>query len=436
MTSVRPRSGYWRLFGASAISNLGDGMGAVAYPWLASALTRNPLLIALVVAAQRLPWLVLSLPAGVITDRVDRRRLIVRMDIVRGTVTTAVGLGVLWRQGALPDPADVTAVVTTDAVLYPLLLAATLLMGSAEVLRDNSAQTLMPALVDDDGLERANGRMWAAEATANQFIGPPLGSLLLGVAFALPFLVDAVSFFVAAALIATIPGSFRAVESRPGESDQRPSWRTEIADGVRWLRANPVLWPMAIVLGLMNGADALAGATLVIFAQEVLGVGPLLFAVIGAGGAIGSIVGGWFVPALSRRIGGGAVLTGAVAGLGLCALAIGTATSWPVVMVAFSLTAMFGIGWNVVTVSLRQSVIPDHLLGRVNSVYRFLAWGSIPIGAALGGALVGVLDGPLGRTTALRWPWFASVAIHVALLVVVRRRLGTPALDALRAGGK
>ncbi|MGA1345951.1 MAG: MFS transporter [Ilumatobacteraceae bacterium] len=436
MTTRSPRSGYWRLFGASAISNLGDGMGSIAYPWLASALTRNPVLIALVVAAQRLPWLVLSLPAGVITDRVDRRRLIVRMDVVRGAVTTAVGLGVLWRQGMLPDPSDVTAVITTDAVLYPLLLVATLLMGSAEVLRDNSAQTLMPALVDADGLERANGRMWAAEATANQFVGPPLGSLLLGVAFALPFLVDAVTFFVAAALIATIPGSFRPVAAHGAPDGRRGSWRDDIGDGVRWLRANPVLWPMAIVLGLMNGADALAAATLVIFAQEVLGVGPFLFAVIGAGGAIGSIVGGWFVPALSRRIGGGAVLSGAVAGLGLCALAIATASAWPVVMVAFSLTAMFGIGWNVVTVSLRQSVIPDHLLGRVNSVYRFLAWGSIPVGAALGGALVGLLDGPLDRADALRSPWFVSVAIHVILLVVVRRRLGTAALDALRATGK
>ena len=436
MASSRPRSGYWRLFGASAISNLGDGMGTVAYPWLASALTRNPLLIALVVAAQRLPWLVLSLPAGVITDRVDRRRLIVRMDIVRGAVTAAIGLGVLWRQGALPDPGDVTAVVTTDAVLYPLLLAATLLMGSAEVLRDNSAQTLMPALVDADGLERANGRMWAAEATANQFVGPPLGSLLLGVAFALPFLVDAVTFFVAAALIATIPGSFRAVADPSAGSGPRPAWRADIRDGVRWLRSNPVLWPMAIVLGLMNGADALAAATLVIFAQEVLEVGPFLFAVIGAGGAIGSIVGGWFVPALSRRFGGGAVLSGAVGGLGLCALAIATAQSWPVVMVAFSLTAMFGIGWNVVTVSLRQAVIPDHLLGRVTSVYRFLAWGSIPIGAALGGLLVNVLDGPLGRTTALRWPWYVSVAIHVVLLIVVRRKLNTAALDTLRTTGK
>lgn len=201
-------------------------------------------------------------------------------------------------------------------------------------------------------------------------------------------------------------------------------------------RSNPVLWPMAIVLGLMNGADALAAATLVIFAQEVLEVGPFLFAVIGAGGAIGSIVGGWFVPALSRRFGGGAVLSGAVGGLGLCALAIATAQSWPVVMVAFSLTAMFGIGWNVVTVSLRQAVIPDHLLGRVNSVYRFLAWGSIPIGAALGGLLVNVLDGPLGRTTALRWPWYVSVAIHVVLLIVVRRKLNTAALDTLRTTGK
>ncbi len=207
------RSGFGRLLAASTITNIGDGMSAIAYPWLASALTRHPLLIALVAVAQRLPWLVLSLPAGVITDRVDRRRLIVRMDIIRGAVTTAVAFAVLARSAVLPAPGAVVDGAGTDVVLYIVLLSATLMLGSAEVLRDNSAQTLMPSIVDGPDLERSNGRLWAAESAANQFIGPPLGSLLIGIAFTLPFLIDSVTFFVAAGLVATIPGTFKPVSN-------------------------------------------------------------------------------------------------------------------------------------------------------------------------------------------------------------------------------
>lgn len=422
------RSGFARLLAASTVTNIGDGMSAIAYPWLASALTRQPVLIAVVAVAQRLPWLVLSLPAGVITDRVDRRRLIVRMDVARGAVTAVVALAVLARSGSLPAPGAVVDTIATDTVLYSVLVLATLLLGCAEVLRDNAAQTLMPAIVDGPNLERANGRMWAVESAANQFIGPPLGSLLIGVAFALPFVIDAGSFFAAAGLVATIPGSFRPVDA----TDEHRPWRDDLRDGIRWLRSHHVLWPMAIVLGIMNGADALAGATLVIFAQEVLSAGPFLFAIIGAGGAIGSILGGWAVPRLSKRLGGGTVLVIAVAGIGACAFAVAIAQTWVVVMIAFSITAMLGLGWNVVTVSLRQSVIPDHLLGRVNSVYRFMAWGSIPIGALIGGVLVTVLDGPLDRSSALRAPWLMSAAIHVGLISIVARRLNTAALDAIR----
>ena len=114
-------------------------------------------------------------------------------------------------------------------------------------------------------------------------------------------------------------------------------------------------------------------------------------------------------------------------------LAIGLAGAWQVVLIGFALTAMFGTAWNVVTVSLRQSVIPDRLLGRVNSVYRFLAWGSIPIGAAIGGVVVAVLDGPLSRDAALRAPWIISGVVHIGLLVVVLRRLSTAALDSIRS---
>ena len=207
-TSDRGLGGnYFKLFGASAISNLGDGIGVIAYPWLASAITRNPLLIALVAVVQRLPWLLFSLPAGVITDRHDRRRLMVGANALRAVITLAVAFVVLARQDALPGPdavADAAAFISTDAALYLLVLVATLLLGMSEVIYDNSAQTFMPAIVHSDDLERANGRLWSIEQVANTFVGPPLAALLIAVTFSLPFFVDAATFAISAALISLI----------------------------------------------------------------------------------------------------------------------------------------------------------------------------------------------------------------------------------------
>jgi len=166
---------YFKLFSASTISNLGDGIGIVAYPWLASAITRNPLLISLVIVVQRLPWLVFSLPAGVITDRYDRRTLMFVSNAARAALTLLVAFVVLGKQGGLPGPdaiSDAATVITTDTGLYLLVLAATLLLGFAEVLYDNSAQTFLPSIVHPDNLEKGNGRMWSAELVTNMLIGP------------------------------------------------------------------------------------------------------------------------------------------------------------------------------------------------------------------------------------------------------------------------
>ena len=138
---------YHRLFGAATISNLGDGVALVAYPWLASAVTRNPLLIAIVVVVQRLPWLLFALPAGVLTDRHDRRLLMIISNSARAVITVFVAVAVIFRGDDLPGPDEFDSVVSTDVVLYITILVATFLLGIGEMLYDNCAQTLMPSLV-------------------------------------------------------------------------------------------------------------------------------------------------------------------------------------------------------------------------------------------------------------------------------------------------
>ena len=429
---------YYKLLIGSAITNLGDGIGIVAYPWLASAVTRNPFLITLIGFAQRLPWLVFTLPAGVITDRVDRRRVMVAMDACRGVITGVLALAVALRADALPAPDAVVRSAHTDTALYLLVVLATLLLGAAEVLRDNSAQTLMPALVSPDHLEKANGRLWSVESIANTFAGPPLGSLLIAVAFALPIVFDAASFFGAAALVFLIPGTFRA--ERPSTEDGEPasaaSWRDELREGVRWLWRHPLLRPMAIILGLMNMASMVSGSLLVLYVQEVLHQGATVFAIIGMGGAVGAVVAGAFASYLSKRLGSGTCLAITLGASAVIAPLVGLARWWPIVFVLFAAETLVGMLWNVITVSLRQAIIPQHLLGRVNSVYRFFAWGMLPIGALIGGIVVTVVSRFDSREHALRSVWFVHGAIYLVLFVFGRRLLTTEKLDAARAAAE
>ena len=438
-TRERLGASYYKLLVGSAITNLGDGIGIVAYPWLASAVTRNPFLITLIGFSQRLPWLVFTLPAGVITDRVDRRRVMVAMDVCRGLITAVLALAVSVRSHALPAPDAVVRTAHTDVALYLLVVLATLLLGAAEVLRDNSAQTLMPSLVLPDQLEKANGRLWSVESVANTFAGPPLGSLLIAVAFALPIAFDAASFFGAAALVLLIPGTFRA--ERPVTDDDvvevaaTANWRDELREGVHWLWSHPLLRPMAIILGLMNLASMVSGSLLVLFVQEVLHQGATVFAIIGMGGAVAAVVAGAFASYVSKRLGSGTCLAITLGGLAITAPLVGLARWWPVVFVLFAAESLLSTLWNVITVSLRQAIIPQHLLGRVNSVYRFFAWGMMPIGAILGGVVVAVVSTFASRENALRSVWFVHGAIYVVLFVVGRRLLTTEKLEAARAAG-
>jgi MFS family permease len=433
MARERTRLGanYRKLYTATALSNIGDGMSSIAYPWLATAVTRNPLLVALVAAAQRLPWLVFTLPAGVITDRVDRRKIMLLMDAMRGALTLVVAFAVFSEQHTLPAPKAVRDVVGTRTGLYLLLLLATLLLGCGEVLRDNAGQTFMPSIVDSEHLEKANGRMWSIESVANTFIGPPIGSLLLLAAFSVPFFIDAASFFASAALIFAIPGMFKVVH--PEGEEARPPWKQELAEGVKWLWSNPLLRSMAIILGLMNMANNLSGAMFVLFAQDVLKVTPLTFTFMGFGFAVGAIIGGYAAPWMSRTFGSGTCLALTLGSAAVFQTLVGLSSWWPLTGVIFAAGSLLGSSWNVITVSLRQTIIPPHLLGRVNSVYRFFAWGMIPIGAALGGLVVLVGQHFMSHAMALRSVFFVDGGVHVILFVVGKRLLTTERLESARA---
>jgi len=427
---------YWRLWFAHGVSNLGDGVSQVAYPWLASAVTRSPLLIASVAVASRLPWLVFTLPAGVITDRFDRRKIIIAMDITRAALALLVAVAVTFEVDNLPALNTVGSGIdlATNWFLYTVLVVTALLFGCAEVLRDNSAQTLMPDVVEADQLESANGKLWSLEFITNSFIGPPLGSFLIGLLVFLPFYFDAATFFVSAALIATLATTARPVKV----IDEKKSlnFKAEIKEGFAWLWKHDLLRPMAIILGSLNALGAITAATFILFAQEILNTSVFIFAILGTAGAVGGTIGGVLGPKISAKLGSGPSLYLTLLSTPVISLIIGLNTSWQVFWVLSAVGTCFAVLWNVITVSLRQSIIPSHLLGRVNSVYRFFAWGSLPIGTLIGGALVDLVELGADRQFALRLPYFLVAIAGLLLFFFAAPRLTTEKIEAARAAGK
>jgi MFS family permease len=358
-------SNYWKLWTSSAASNLADGVFWVALPLLAVRLTDSPILVAGVAVAARLPWLFFSLVAGALADRLDRRRTMTSVAVLRTAVTAALAIGIAMGWVGLP-------------VLYFAAFA----LGIGETLFDTAAQSIMPSVVERDQLSQANGRLYAVELTTNQFVGPPLGGLLAGLAIPLAFAGSAAGFAFAAVGLALIVGSFR-----PPPSPNKASLADDIREGLHYLRGHRVLRTLAVMVGGGNLASSAVFAVLVLYAVtpgpmglDELGYGLLLTAF-----AAGSVAGSFVVERVERRLGRSTLLTVCVVGMAASMAAPGlTAHAW-IIGVAFAVSGLCVVMWNVVTVSLRQRIVPDRLLGRVNASYRLLAWGSQPIGALLGG---------------------------------------------------
>ena len=439
MSTAEPgqRSGlganYRKLLASATAANLGDGLMTVALVWLASAITRDALLIAIVGVAGRLPWLIFSLPAGVISDRFDRRLLIGWMDVCRVVVVAGLGVAVAVHSAGLPTPEELAAGAPEPAAGPALIVAlclASLLLGCAEVLRDNTAQTVLPSIVDKSRLERANGRLWAAETTMNSFVGPPLGGVLIAVALALPFFVNAGLLAVSAAMVFALAGSFTPGGATSG-TRTRIDWRGEIGEGFRWLWRHRLIRSLAILLGLLNMLSNVAFVILVLFVQEVLGLYEgWQFGLVTTGIAAGAVLGSLIAERVTRRLSPGTALLVSIAGMGLSIALMGL-LPWAVPFWVLGVTSgVFVVIWNVVTVSLRQRLIPDRLLGRVNSVYRFFGWGTIAIGTVLGGLLVSLAEAVLPRDWALRAVFLVSGACHFAFLGYARRRINTAEIRA------
>jgi MFS family permease len=406
---IRENRNFRLLMSGAGLANLSDGIGALAFPWVATLITTDPRALALVAFATRLPWFLWSLPVGVWTDRADRQAMMMRADLAR----MALALAVVALIAARPEAADAGQAAWMIAGLAGLAFC----MGTAEVFRDNAAQTALPSLVAKDRLEEANGQIWSVEQVMGQFVGPPLAGLLIALAVPAPFAAEAVGFGLAAFAVWAI-----AFPPRGARALRESFWR-EMRDGWNWLRQHRVILQLALILGGLNAAHMAGLTVLVLYSQEVLGLGAVGHGMLLTAGAAGGVAGGLLCPALAKRLGAERSLWLALAFMPVPFVGIALFSSIPLTVALLFLETFVAVLWNVVTVSYRQRAIPDALLGRVNSIYRFFGWGMMPIGALAGGWIMALAEPGMGREAALRLVFYVSAGCLGALFLYGLARL-------------
>lgn len=397
---------FWPYWVAMTTSGLANGMLGVSAPLLATHLTRRPEEVAGLTFFYTLPTLLFSLAGGVLVDRFDRRRLMLVATLGRAAVGATLAVGAL--QGWV-----------TMTVLY----GSALLLGTGHILYGISSSSILPQIVSRPQLERANSYIMAGRVSGDGVAGRPFGALLFTLGVSVPFLGYALAEMVSFGSLLALKESSRL------RTDNRnyPVKMTQIADGFRWLFANQLLRSIVVVSSVANLAVGSLFSILVLYALDALGISNasygVLMVALPLGGLVGASASGRIIRVLNR---GGALrlAVGILVGSFVC---LGT-TSIP----WLAATALFGLSagvtvWNVVSASLRQAMVPDHLMGRVTSVVRLLSAGSQPLGAVLGGVAA--------STMGLRFPMLASAAVLAVFFVASMRTIRNKAMmDPYSAG--
>lgn len=393
-------SNFRLLWFAAIAASLGAGMSELAFPWVASSETRNPVLIAALNAAFELPWLLFSLQFGALIDRHDTRRILISANLIRSVLLILVAL----------------AVVLDVGTIYLLILLA-FLLGTLQVGAENSEQTFLPRIVASGALERANSRLVATTAITGGFLGPWVAGTLLDWSLYATFIAEAALLCLATIFITSV-----RVPREHREPSETPL-REEIREGVRLFWARADLRSLGILLGVLNLSSGIAVATQVLFVREILGMSAYQYAALFSVGALGGVLGAVMAPTFERRFGPRRVLLATLLTTALSTLLIGLTSSMIVVGVAVALAASGSLIWNIITVSYRQRVVPADQLGRINSIYRLLSWGPLPLGSVVGGLLVSAGASMFGREAGLRIPLFFASALALCGLAVALLRL-------------
>lgn len=370
--TVAPFRDVWS---ASVLSNLGDGLLLAALPLLAASLTANEVLVAGVTTALTLPWLVVTLPAGSLVDRRDRARLVRDGGLLRAAGAALLAVAVLAGDPPL-------------ALLYVIAF----LLASAETVVDISAQAVLPDLVATTRLDQANSRMWMAEAGANSFAGPALAGVLFGLAATVPFGLAA-GVCLASGLVGQRLVRRRIRSAQDPDLDAEP-WYRDIRASWQALRAQPLLLRMAGMVAVFSAVDFAGRAVLVLVVLRRYGADERAYGLILSAGLGATILGAYLAPIVRRRLPLRAALAVVATLFGVGTAVIGLALDPYLGAAGLALQATAGGMWRVISLSLRQELIPREVFGRVQSVYRLLGTGAAPLGALAAGAIASAFGLP------------------------------------------
>lgn len=371
------------------VGNLGDGLAIAAGPLLVAQQTDSPFLISLAATLQWLPKLLFALPAGVVTDRLDRRLLVIGVDVVRVAV-----LGLL------------VASLVTGTVSIGVVLMALFLLGTAETFADNASGTLLPMLVHRDDLAVGNARIQTGFITVNQLAGPPLGAALFAAGSTLPFVAQGVLLLAAVATIARVRLPAHGRDEAAGTRVLH-----EVVEGFRWVAHHAAVRTLVLTLMIFNLTFGAAWSVLVLYATERLGLHAVGFGLITTVGAVGGLIGtaayGW----ITRRVSLGDLMRIGLVVETLTHLGLALTTEPVVALAIFFVFGAHAFIWGTTSITVQQRAVPTRLQGRVSSVNLVGCFGGLVLGGLLGGALAQAYG-----VTAPFWFAFGGSAVFLVLL--------------------
>lgn len=381
------RSFRW-LLASTLVNNAGDGIAISAGPLLVASQTRDPFLVSMALLSEYLPVLLFGVLGGAIADRVDRRRMVVVVNLGRAAVLAAL-----------------VGTIASGNVNIAVVLVALFVLGTAETFADSASSTLIPSLVAREDLGIANARMQGAFLLTNQLLTPPIGAFLFVVGMALPFAANAAAFALGAVLISRVATSTR---ERAGEGTGLVS---EMAEGVRWLVRHPPMRTLALTILTFNITFGAAWSVLVLYAGDRLGMSAVGFGLLTTAVAVGGLVGIVIYGRLERRFALGDIMRVGLLIETVTHLVLALTTSATIALLTLVVFGAHAFVWGTTSTVVRQRAVPDELLGRVSGVYRVAIVGGLVIGTPLGGILAKTFG-----ITAPFWFGFVGSAILVTVL--------------------
>jgi MFS family permease len=394
---VRAQSDFWKFWAGQTISNLGNSVSFFLFPLLIFTLTGSALNLALMSAITFLPFLLFGLLIGAWVDRVDRKRLMIAVDTLQ--MLLMLSLPILGIQGRL-------------AIWWVYVVA--FLSSTLAIAFDSAQFAAIPCLVETDNLVSANGRIQASYAAAT-VVGPLLAGVLLGVfAISSLFLLDALSFLVSVSSLLLIRTSFNEAAASETPVSQgaspEPGFGQAIVEGLRYVWSHPVLRAISLMMALVNFVGSTVLAQVVLFARQQFGASDVQISWLFAAGSVGTIALSLAAGLLRKRWSFSVIVLGSLALYGAAIFVLALVHLYWVGMLLWALNAGLSILFNINTGSLRQAIVPNHLLGRVMAVASVLAWSAIPVGTLLGGVAIALV-----RSVA---PVYAAIGLLILGLAI------------------